>query len=102
MLLHVTAVHSPDNCPAYHQEKLTEVMSSLERREELARQYNIRLHYMASAAPEHVFYCLLEADSIPTVSRFLMEVLPVPHDFKLSVVQSVDELVSTWKPVAKK
>lgn len=102
MLLHVTAVHSPDNCPAYHREKLSEVMSGLEKREELARQFNVRLHYMASAAPEHRFYALLECDTIPMVSRFLTEVLPLPHDFEISVVQSVDELVSTWKPVTQK
>ena len=40
MLLHVTAVHSEDNCPAYHRDKLAGMMESLERREELARQFS--------------------------------------------------------------
>jgi hypothetical protein len=101
MLLHVTAVHSENNCPAYHQEKLAGMMQSLEKREDLARQFNIRLHYMVSAAPEHSFYALLETENFPSVSRFLMEMLPLPHDFKITVVQSAEDLVSAWKPVAQ-
>ncbi len=101
MLVHVTAVHSENNCPGYHHDTLPGMMEALERREDLARQYNIRLHYMVSAAPEHSFYALLETENFPSISRFLVELLPVPHDYKITLVQSADDLVSNWKPVAQ-
>lgn len=101
MLLHVTAVHTENNCPAYHHEMLSAIMESLEKREELAKQYNMRLHYFLSAAPEHSFHALIETDNFPSVSRFLMELLVVPHDYKITLVQSAEELISTWKPVSQ-
>lgn len=101
MLLHLTAIHSENNCPAYHEETVSRLMQSLERREDLARQYNIRLHYMVSAAPEHAFYMLLETDNVAKVSKFVMELLLVPHDFKLTIVQPIEDLVGTWNPASK-
>ena len=37
MLFHVTMTHTADNCPAYHTERMPEVITSLEKLEEVGK-----------------------------------------------------------------
>ncbi|MBI1886752.1 MAG: hypothetical protein HYS09_10655 [Chloroflexi bacterium] len=97
MLIHVTATHSEDNCPGYNTELIPEVMKGLEAREEIARRRNIKLLGLWSAAPDHTFYALLEANSLFDIDLFFEDVTPFKQGFKVTPVITADELVKLGK-----
>ena len=62
MLFHVTMSHTVDNCPIYHQDskgmmpKMIEATEGLER---MAEELNVKIHFLTSNSPEHIFsHCL--------------------------------------------
>ena len=75
MLFHVTMSHTVDNCPIYHQDskgmmpKMIEATEGLER---MAEELNVKIHFLTSNSPEHIFFALLEAESLPAISRLVM------------------------------
>jgi hypothetical protein len=50
MLFHVTMTHTADSCPAYHTERMPEVISSFEKLERLATELNIKAHALVWGA----------------------------------------------------
>ena len=97
MLIHVTATHSEDNCPGYNMELIPSVLKGLEAREEIAKRRNVKLLGLWSAAPEHVFYMLVEANSSHDVDLFVTEASPFKQAYKLTPVITGDELVKLAK-----
>ena len=94
MLFHVTATHTEDNCPGYHPEQMPAVLEAAEKFEELGKQFNMKVRFLLNAAPEHVFYALLEADSVSSVGRLMLGGLPILSSYKVTVVQSLEETIA--------
>lgn len=99
MLFHVTATHSEDNCPGYNVEIIPEVLKGLESREQLAKQHNVKLLGLWSAAPDHVFFALVETDSLRDLDLFFEQAAPFKQAFRVTPVITADELVRLAKEI---
>ena len=59
MLFHVTMSHTVDNCPIYQKEMFPKVIEAAEGLEGLAKELNVKIHFLRASAPEHIFsHCL--------------------------------------------
>ena len=58
-----------ENCPGYHRERMPAILEAAEKMEDLAKELNVKVHFVLNAAPEHDFYVLLEADGPFSVAR---------------------------------
>ena len=96
MLFHVTATHTTANCPAYHREKMPEVVAAMDQMESLAKELNVKIHSLLSGAPEHVSFLILEADSPGAIAR-LTSSLPYEQDFKVTAVMHEQDLIAMAK-----
>jgi len=96
MLFHITATHTTGNCPGYHRERLPEVIAAIENLETLAKELDVKIHSLLSAAPEHVTYIVLEADSPASITRLLGSI-PFEQDFKVTAVMPEQELMAMAK-----
>ena len=100
MLIHVTATHSEDNCPGYNTDLIPAVAGAIEKREDIAKKHNVKLHGFWSGAPDHVFFMLLEADSSHAIDLFLTEATPFKQGYRLTPVITADELVKLGRELA--
>ena len=96
MLFHVTMTHTADNCPAYHTERMPEVIASLEKLEEVGKELNIKAHVLLWGAPDHVAFAVLEADSLGAIGRYLNSIA-ITQEFKITPVQNVSDVVEFGK-----
>jgi hypothetical protein len=96
MLFHVTMTHTADNCPAFHTEKMPELIASLDRLEEAGREFNVKAHSLLWGAPDHVAFAVLEADSVGALARYLNSIA-LTQEFRITPVQNVSELVEFAK-----
>ena len=96
MLVHVTMTHTADNCPAYHTERMPDLITSLEKLEGLAKELNIKAHSLVWGAPDHVAYAVLEADTLGAIGRYLNSIA-ITQDFKITPVQNVSDVVEFGK-----
>lgn len=98
MLFHVTMTHSEDNCPMYNREKFSEVSGALNNLDALAGELNVKTHYLVVCGPNHVFFALLEADTLAAVSRFIFSI-PMPQDTRIVPVEHMHDTVAMAKSV---
>lgn len=98
MLFHVTMTHSADNCPAYHTDKMPDLIVSLDRLESVGKELNVKAHTLLWGAPDHVAFAVLEADSLGTIGRYLNSIALV-QEFKITPVQNVSEVVEMGKSI---
>lgn len=96
MLFHVTMTHTADNCPAYHTERMPDLISALENLDEVGKKLNVKALSLTWGAPDHVAFAVLEADSLLSLSRYLNSI-PITQEFKISPVQKVSEVVEFGK-----
>jgi muconolactone delta-isomerase len=96
MLFHVTMTHTPDHCPAYHTERMPELLASMERLEEVGKETNVTAHSLLWGAPDHVAFAVLEADSVGAIGRYLNSIA-LMQEFKITPVQEVADLVEFGK-----
>jgi len=96
MLFHVTMTHSADNCPAYHVERMAEVLASLENLEERGQKLNVKAHALLWAAPDHAAYAVLEADDLGAIGRYLNSIA-ITQEFKITPVQNVKDVIEFGK-----
>ena len=96
MLFHVTMTHTADNCPAYHIEKMPELLTALDRLDEVGRETHVRAHALLWGAPDHVAFAVLEADSLGAIARYLNSI-PITQEFKITPVQHVSDVVEFGK-----
>lgn len=96
MLFHVTMTHSADDCPAYHVEKMPDVIASMEKLEELGKELKVKAHVLLWGAPAHVAFAVLEADSLVAIGRYLNSI-PITQDFVITPVEHVSDLVEFGK-----
>ena len=101
MLFHVTMTHSADNCPAYHADKIPDLITSLDNLEALGAELNVKAHSFTWAAPDHVAYAVLEADSLGAIGRYLNSIA-ITQEFKITPVQNVSEVVELGKAILER
>lgn len=94
MLFHVTMTHTPEDCPGYNPEKMPELIAALEKLDEITKESNVKVHFAVNAAPAHVDYALLEAESLSSVLDYV-HAIPFRQDFKVTPVQHEQDLM-TW------
>lgn len=97
MLFHITMTHTEDNCPAYQREKLPTFVARMEKSEELARELNVKVHFLLWGSPEHIAFALIEADAVSAVSRFVFDVFSIRQEFKVTPVQHLKDVVAMSK-----
>jgi hypothetical protein len=96
MLFHVTMTHSADDCPAYHTEKMPDLIASLDRLEAVGKESNVKAHALLWGAPEHVAFAVLEAESMAEIARYLNSIA-ITQDFTITPVQEVASLIEFGK-----
>jgi len=101
MLVHVTMTHSADNCPAYHAEKMPDLIVSLDRLEAVGKELNVKAHVVLWGAPDHVAFAVLEAESLGAIGRYLNSIALV-QEFKITPVQNVSEVVEMGKAIMER
>lgn len=94
MLYHVTATHSPDNCPHYDPDLKEEMQQGMMTVDDVARELGVTIRFMVSAAPDHVFYSLLEADDFTAIQQVLTA-LPLRQEFTITPVVVLKEAKET-------
>lgn len=93
MLFHITATHTPENCPGYHRELMPGIVEALEGIETTANNLGVKIHFLVNGAPEHVSFLLVEADS-PSSVAFLTTSIPFQQDFKITPVVREQDLIA--------
>jgi muconolactone delta-isomerase len=96
MLFHVTMTHSAATCPGYDQGQMPGFIAGAEKLEAVAQELQVKVHALLWAAPEHVAYALLEADSPAAVGRYLFT-LPLRQEFKVTPVQNLQDVIAMGK-----
>jgi muconolactone delta-isomerase len=94
VLYHVTATHSPDNCPLYDPDMRDDLEEGMTATEDMARELGVTILFLVTAAPDHVFYSLLEADDFTAIQRVLTA-LPMRQEFTITPVVSLQDARET-------
>ena len=85
MLFHVTATHTPDDCPGYNHDTIPALIEASKGIPAKAEELSIKILFSVNAAPEHVTFLLLEADDPYSIALLLTEI-PFKQDFKVTAV----------------
>ena len=85
MLFHLTATHTPDDCPGYNPDRMPEFLAAGPALQEKAKELNIKVLFNVNGAPEHVSFLLLEADDPYSVALFVTELPLNPNPPKEGV-----------------
>jgi hypothetical protein len=88
--------HTADNCPAYHTERMPDLLASLEKLEDVGKELNVKAHVLLWGAPEHVAFAVLEANSLGAIGRYLNSIA-LTQEFKITPVQNVSDLIEFGK-----
>lgn len=91
MLFHVTMTHTADNCPAYHLERMPDLIAAMEKLEEVGKELKVQAHVLLWGAPAHVGFAVLEADSLIAIGRYLNSI-PITQDFEITPVEHVSDV----------
>lgn len=97
MLFHITATHTADNCPGYNMEPIPEVLKGLQARNSIAKKQKVKLLGMWSAAPEHTFFMVIEAENLHDVDMFCTLSAPFKQDYNVTPVITAEELIKLGK-----
>ena len=97
MLFHVTATHTPDNCPLYDPERQAAVHEAAAKMDDLAKELGVTVHFNVTGAPNHVYYVLLDANDFASVQQFLAAV-PIKQEFTITPVVSLRQAAATLLP----
>ena len=96
MLFHVIMTHTADNCPAYHTDRMPEVLASIESLEARGKELKVKAHALLWAAPDHTAFAVLEADSLTSLGRFLNSIA-IRQEFKITPVEHLSDVVEFGK-----
>lgn len=96
MLFHVTMSHTPENCPACDPEKMKEAMAAGEKMESVAKELNIKVHFMVTEVVGHTVYGLVETDNPDSLARFFGGI-PFPQDVKATPVEPLQQMIARSK-----
>jgi hypothetical protein len=93
MLFHLTATHTADNCPGYNRERMPDMIEAIENSEARAKELGINVHFMVNAAPKHVIYALLEAESVASIGLWVNS-FPIKQECDINPVQVEADLAA--------
>lgn len=96
MLFHVTMTHTEDNCAIYHKEMAPAVFESFANLEALGKELNVKLHYFTTCGPAHVFFVLLEAETLTAVNRYVFSI-PMPQKIQIVPVEHLHDTIAMAK-----
>jgi len=65
------------------------------------KKFGVKLHWLVTAAPDHHFFALVEADNLFKVGRALFEAVPFKQAFEVRPVITADELVRLGRELAQ-
>ncbi len=99
MLFHVTMTHAADDCPAYHTERMSEVVDSLANLDKIGKELHVKAHALLWGAPDHIAFAVLEADDLGAIGRYLTSIA-ITQDFQVTPVQHVSEVIELSKALA--
>jgi hypothetical protein len=99
MLFHITMVHSADNCPVYEKQMMPELLASFENLENVGQELGVTLHNFTVCGPNHVFYALVEADTLTAVSRFVFS-LAIKQDINIVPVEHLKDTIAMARAAA--
>jgi hypothetical protein len=98
MLFHVTMTHTPDNCPAYNREQMLNFIAGADKLDEITKEMNVTVHFLLWAAPDHVAYALLEADSLGPIGRYV-NAIPIRQEFRVTPVEHLQDVMVTARAI---
>lgn len=86
VLFHVTARHSFDQCGMYNEEVRKDLHVFLPLVQPLCEEHSVKLHYVVTGHPEHVFYLLVEAEDSGSLCSVLTAI-PMKQEFDIKPVR---------------
>jgi len=90
MMFHVTARHRPEDCP-HRSPEVEAAVSSHRSLADMAAETGVQVHIAVSAAPDHVFYAVLESDDLGAIRRLLDAGHVIPQEFDIVPVLPLAE-----------
>ena len=93
MLFHITATHTPDDCPGYNPEMMPGLVEAIEKSDSVASELGIKVHFLVNGAPEHVIYALVETEDSSRIALWTSS-FPMKQDFKICPVRRDAELAA--------
>ncbi len=91
MLFMVIGTHTAENCPALAGgQQMEDVKAAVERSEELAKKLGVKIHFSLTGAPDHVFYSLVEGDSLAAIEKLVFDV-PIRQEYRVVPVHPIAE-----------
>lgn len=101
MLFHVTINHDSAECPGFNPDVRPKAIESLQNLHVLADKFDVRVHGLYNALPDHVEYLVCDAASPAALAMYLAEALPYsrPHTETRAVVDA-DELLAAAQAIA--
>ena len=95
MLFHLSLVHDGAHCPGFHPELMSKTFGAFEKREEIARRHNVKIHSYLIAAPEHLEILIVDAETPMSVAFFLSELYPFElAQIDMKAVQSIEDMMA--------
>jgi hypothetical protein len=78
---------------------MPEVIASFEKLEKLGKELHVKPINLLWAAPAHVAFAVLEADSLISIGRFLNSIA-IKQDFEITPVENLDDVIKYGKAAA--
>ena len=100
MLFHITMIHAPESCPACDPQMMEEALVSAEKAESMAKELEIKVHFMVNEVVGHTIFALLETDSADALARFV-GAIPFPQDIIAVPVEPLQEMVARAREMMK-
>lgn len=86
MLFHVTARHTVDHCGMYNEDVQKDLQTFLPSMQQLCQEHSVKLHYVVTGHPDHVFYILVEAEDSGSLCSVLTAI-PIQQEFDIKPVR---------------
>jgi hypothetical protein len=80
----------------YHQEIMPEVLEAIGNLDALGEELNVKLHSFTTCSPAHVFFLLLEADTLSAVDKYVFSI-PMPQQIDVVPVEDLSKAVAMAK-----
>lgn len=86
--------HGAGECPAYDKEKQQPMATAIEKLEATAKDCNLNVHFLVSAAPDHTLYALVETDKLENVTKFVF-MMPMKQECKVTPVAHLADVAKS-------
>ncbi len=98
MLFHITLIHDAAHCPGYHQELMPQWVEALDKKDEIAKSFGVKVHSILNAAPDHVTYVIAEGERPMQVAMCVGQLLPTEQsEIRMQAVETFEDTVAFVK-----